>query len=295
VITVGDYRLLGACAIHVDADALEHGLSEFYDIACFSTSAAYADGTVLAREGLWNFIWVFLNAPEESKTVNTTSSLHMDGIADFSFEASAVLQVGAGGSVAPETPTGLNASSENDAITFHWSANTESDLSGYRLYRTDSAGWSSTLDGSCPCAADNPARRAYCGPVTITEDSYLIAYATSDGLRDSKTKAFIYFSAAPEQTISGRVSADSHSVTAAVWVDLTDVDGYCDIVLACFSGGRYVGMTAENAVNAGGRESVSVAKRLISTAALTDVTVRVMVLRSGGWTPLLPAATLEPS
>lgn len=151
-----------------------------------------------------------------------------------------------------------------------------------------------TTDGSCPCVESNPARRAYTGPIAVTENSYLIAYATADGLKDSATAPFIYFCAAPEQTVTGRVSADSHSVTAAVWVDLTELDGYCDVLIACYSGERYVGAMMERAIKADDRSSVSVAKRLTTAQTLTDVTVRVMVLRTDAWSPLTPAVTLLP-
>ncbi len=151
-----------------------------------------------------------------------------------------------------------------------------------------------TTDGSCPCVVSNPARTRYTGPITLAEDTYIIAYAVKEGLTDSPTRAFIYFSAAPRETILGRASADAHSVTAAVWADLRGVTGYCDVVLVCYSGGRYAGMCRENGVNADRQDSVSICKRFVTAADLADVTVKVMVLRSGQWLPLLPAATLLP-
>ena len=149
-----------------------------------------------------------------------------------------------------------------------------------------------TLDGSCPCV-ESSSRRTYEGPIALTGDSYLIAYAVAPGLEDSRTAAFIYFTAAPGEAIRGKASADSHSVTAAVWVDLSGVTGRCDVVLAYYDGGRYLGMTTEPGIDATGLASISAAKRFVCAAALTDASVKVMVVRTGEWTPLLPAKTLE--
>ena len=49
-----------------------------------------------------------------------------------------------------------------------------------------------TTDLSCPCIVDSPSRIKYTGPITINEDSYIIAYAVKDGMKDSKTTLFIY-------------------------------------------------------------------------------------------------------
>lgn len=47
-----------------------------------------------------------------------------------------------------------------------------------------------TLDKSCPCVTDNPARKLYTGPITLTEDIFLIAYAVKEGWEDSPTAKF---------------------------------------------------------------------------------------------------------
>ena len=82
-------------------------------------------------------------------------------------------------------------------------------------------------------------------------------------------------------------------VTAAVWVDLTGLSGLCDVILVYSQGGRYVGLTAERGLDASG-ESLSLCKRFTSARELKDVSVKVMVLRSGAWQPLLPAAEIYP-
>ena len=49
-----------------------------------------------------------------------------------------------------------------------------------------------TLDGTCPCVVDSPSRIRYTGPIVLTEDTFLIAYAVKDGLEDSATTGFLY-------------------------------------------------------------------------------------------------------
>ena len=49
-----------------------------------------------------------------------------------------------------------------------------------------------TLDKTCPCDLDNEARKEYTGPIEITEDTYIIAYAVKEGYEDSKTSHFSY-------------------------------------------------------------------------------------------------------
>lgn len=49
-----------------------------------------------------------------------------------------------------------------------------------------------TLDKTCPCLLDNPARTLYTGPITLTEEMYIIAYAVKTGYEDSATAGFHY-------------------------------------------------------------------------------------------------------
>jgi len=49
-----------------------------------------------------------------------------------------------------------------------------------------------TLDLSCPCDENNPARIRYDGPITITEDVTIIAYAVKEGMTPSATVGFTY-------------------------------------------------------------------------------------------------------
>ncbi len=49
-----------------------------------------------------------------------------------------------------------------------------------------------TLDGTCPCMEDSPSRLLYTTPITLHEDTFLIAYAVKDGYKDSSTVGFVY-------------------------------------------------------------------------------------------------------
>ena len=49
-----------------------------------------------------------------------------------------------------------------------------------------------TLDGSCPCTVDSTSRIKYTGPISIDEDSFIIAYAVKEGMEDSYTAGFMY-------------------------------------------------------------------------------------------------------
>ena len=49
-----------------------------------------------------------------------------------------------------------------------------------------------TLDRTCPCDPNNETRKEYTGPIEITEDTYIIAYAVKEGYEDSKTSHFSY-------------------------------------------------------------------------------------------------------
>ena len=57
---------------------------------------------------------------------------------------------------------------------------------------TDGAEIYYTTDGTCPCTVDSPSRIRYTGPVTVDEDTFLIAYAVKDGMLDSYTAGYVY-------------------------------------------------------------------------------------------------------
>ncbi len=49
-----------------------------------------------------------------------------------------------------------------------------------------------TLDKTCPCIEDSPSRIKYTGPITVTEDVFIIAYAVKEGYEESSTSKFAY-------------------------------------------------------------------------------------------------------
>ena len=49
-----------------------------------------------------------------------------------------------------------------------------------------------TLDRTCPCDEDNPARQKYTDPLVIDQDTFIIAYAVKDGIEESLTTGFSY-------------------------------------------------------------------------------------------------------
>jgi len=49
-----------------------------------------------------------------------------------------------------------------------------------------------TLDGTCPCLVDNPARVKYTEPIEINEYTFIIAYAVKEGFDESNTAGFVY-------------------------------------------------------------------------------------------------------
>ncbi len=57
---------------------------------------------------------------------------------------------------------------------------------------TDGAEIYYTLDKTCPCITDSPSRIKYTGPLTITENVYIIAYAVKEGYEESATSQFVY-------------------------------------------------------------------------------------------------------
>ena len=74
-----------------------------------------------------------------------------------------------------------------------------------------------TLDMSCPCQVNNPARTLYTEPFIVTENTNLIAYAVLDGYEESNTILFTY-----------TISADSYILGD------TDSNGKIEIVDATF-------------------------------------------------------------
>ncbi|MBQ7637498.1 MAG: leucine-rich repeat protein [Clostridia bacterium] len=98
---------------------------------------------------------------------------------------------------------------------------------------TDGAEIYYTLDGTCPCLTDNAARTLYTGPIEVTENMFLIAYAVKDGFEDSNTAGYVYLLRAPEHNYIASVTPPTcteRGCTTYVCSDCGDsyVDDYVD-------------------------------------------------------------------
>jgi fibronectin type 3 domain-containing protein len=79
----------------------------------------------------------FYNLQSCTKYYFAVSAIDLSGHESaLSTETSSVYQ----GSSSLQPPSGLNASSANSVITLNWNANTECDISGYRVYRSTTSG-----------------------------------------------------------------------------------------------------------------------------------------------------------
>ncbi len=76
-----------------------------------------------------------------------------------------------------------------------------------------------TLDSSCPCQLDNPARTLYTGPITVNEDTVIVAYAVLDGYEDSNTNLFIY-------TVKKPILLDVNCDGVVSILDATEIQKY---------------------------------------------------------------------
>ena len=88
-----------------------------------------------------------------------------------------------------------------------------------------------TTDLSCPCVTDSASRIKYRGPITLTDDTTIIAYAVKDGCTSSATKLFIYNVTKSDRLLgdvdeNGRVSIDDVTAIQKYLVQMNP-DPFC--------------------------------------------------------------------
>ena len=66
---------------------------------------------------------------------------------------------------------------------------------------------------------DNPARTLYTGPITVNEDTVIVAYAVLDGYEDSNTNLFIY-------TVKKPILLDVNCDGVVSILDATEIQKY---------------------------------------------------------------------
>jgi serine protease len=112
------------------------------------------------------------------------------GIVDANAAVDAILGGGGGGDVTPPAaPTGLTVAAGNATVALDWSNNTESDLAGYTVYRSTSAG----------------------GPFAALNASLLVASAYTD---NAVTNGTTYYYRVTAVDTSGNESSNSSTASA---------------------------------------------------------------------------------
>jgi fibronectin type 3 domain-containing protein len=112
------------------------------------------------------------------------------GIVDANAAVDAILGGGGGGDVTPPAaPTGLTVAAGNATVALDWSNNTESDLAGYTVYRSTSAG----------------------GPFAALNASLLVASAYTD---NAVTNGTTYYYRVTAVDTSGNESSNSSMASA---------------------------------------------------------------------------------
>ena len=97
VLSAGGWELAGAAVMKQNVQTLDqYNPLGFDDISVLATVAEYADGVLITRPAGVEHTWFSFTAPEESATVNAHAYLSSEGIAELSFDASAVLDTGVG-------------------------------------------------------------------------------------------------------------------------------------------------------------------------------------------------------
>ena len=110
-----------------------------------------------------------------------------------------------------------------------------------------------TLDLTCPCEEDNPARTEYTAPIEITEATTIIAYAVKEGFEDSNTAGFVYNVSdyGAEITIDNNPDIQNNTLTVSYTLSaLRNVSGKMYAAVYGANGEMLALKVADKAINA---------------------------------------------
>lgn len=133
-----------------------------------------------------------IQTDHSGKAVITVKGI-LPGISELSF-ALAGTDLTAATRVSVGMDAGTAESMQCESVTANIPSGTQVEPGTQIVLSTETSGASIyyTLDKTCPCVSDNPARWLYTGPISITEDTYIIAYTVKEGYEDSGTSHFSY-------------------------------------------------------------------------------------------------------
>ena len=166
---------------------LTEGLQSFTDLSPLTPSTTYY--YCVAAKGLGSD-GLFKVGPTSADASSSPVTGSADGGSSVSVVTTAAESGGGGAdTTAPQTPTGLFAAAGDGEVIISWNANSETDLAGYNVYRSETSGIGHTL-------------------LTPTSSS-------SDELRDSSvTNGTPYFYKISAEDTTGNESAFSSEVSA---------------------------------------------------------------------------------
>ena len=166
---------------------LTEGLQSFTDLSPLTPSTTYY--YCVAAKGLGSD-GLFKVGPTSADASSSPVTGSADGGSSVSVVTTAAESGGGGAdTTAPQTPTGLFAAAGNGEVVISWNANSETDLAGYNVYRSETSGSGHTL---------------------LTQTS-----SSNDGLRDSSvTNGTQYFYKISAEDTTGNESAFSSEVSA---------------------------------------------------------------------------------